>query len=162
MSRWRSVKARRLLAALLRIGWEVAWQKGSHRRLKRAGWPNSRLHSMTTKKSTPGFSHRSARRPACNPKTYSTRRARHPGQEPVVSGVKVRGGDVTAALWGKECNSQDQGVPSWFDPKRDLSARASGSSGEALRPWLGPSQTAAESQALALRRPARIACPTPQ
>lgn len=40
MSRWKSVKARQLLAALLRIGWEVAWQKGSHRRLKRAGWPN--------------------------------------------------------------------------------------------------------------------------
>ena len=40
MSRWRSVKAKRLLAALLRIGREVAWQKGSHRRLKRAGWPN--------------------------------------------------------------------------------------------------------------------------
>jgi predicted RNA binding protein YcfA (HicA-like mRNA interferase family) len=28
------------LAALLRIGREVAWQKGSHCRLKRAGWPN--------------------------------------------------------------------------------------------------------------------------
>lgn len=40
MSRWKSVKARQLLAALLRIGWEVAWQKGSHRRLKRADWPN--------------------------------------------------------------------------------------------------------------------------
>ena len=40
MSRWRSVKARQLLAALLRIGWEVAWQKGSHRRLKRPGWAN--------------------------------------------------------------------------------------------------------------------------
>jgi predicted RNA binding protein YcfA (HicA-like mRNA interferase family) len=40
MSRWGSVKAKQLLAALLRIGWEVAWQKGSHRRLKRAGWPN--------------------------------------------------------------------------------------------------------------------------
>ena len=40
MSRWKSVKARQLLAALLRIGWEVAWQKGSHRRLKRPGWPN--------------------------------------------------------------------------------------------------------------------------
>ena len=40
MSRWKSVKARRLLAALLRIGWELAWQKGSHRRLKRTGWPN--------------------------------------------------------------------------------------------------------------------------
>jgi hypothetical protein len=29
MSRWKSVKAKQLLAALLRIGWEVAWQKGS-------------------------------------------------------------------------------------------------------------------------------------
>jgi predicted RNA binding protein YcfA (HicA-like mRNA interferase family) len=40
MSKWGSVKARQLLAALLRIGWEIAWQKGSHRRLKRPGWPN--------------------------------------------------------------------------------------------------------------------------
>ena len=40
MSRWKSVKAKRLLAALLRTGWEIAWQKGSHRRLKRDGWPN--------------------------------------------------------------------------------------------------------------------------
>lgn len=43
MSKWRSVKAKQLLAALLRIGWEVAWQKGSHRRLKRKGWPNYTL-----------------------------------------------------------------------------------------------------------------------
>jgi predicted RNA binding protein YcfA (HicA-like mRNA interferase family) len=40
MSRWKSVKAKQLLAALLRIGWAVAWQKGSHRRLKRSGWAN--------------------------------------------------------------------------------------------------------------------------
>ena len=40
MSRWKSIKARQLLAALLRIGWGVTWQKGSHRRLKRDGWPN--------------------------------------------------------------------------------------------------------------------------
>jgi predicted RNA binding protein YcfA (HicA-like mRNA interferase family) len=40
MSHWRSVKPKQLLTALLRIGWEVAWQKGSHRRLRRAGWPN--------------------------------------------------------------------------------------------------------------------------
>ena len=38
MSRWRAVKAKQLLAALLRIGWAVAWQNGSHRRLKRPGW----------------------------------------------------------------------------------------------------------------------------
>jgi predicted RNA binding protein YcfA (HicA-like mRNA interferase family) len=40
MSQWPSVKARRLLAALLRIGWTVAWQNGSHRRLTRVGWDN--------------------------------------------------------------------------------------------------------------------------
>jgi predicted RNA binding protein YcfA (HicA-like mRNA interferase family) len=40
MSGWRFVKAKQLLAALLRIGWEVAWQRGSHRRLKRPGWRN--------------------------------------------------------------------------------------------------------------------------
>ena len=40
MSQWPSVKARQLLAALLRIGWTVAWQNGSHRRLKRTGWPD--------------------------------------------------------------------------------------------------------------------------
>jgi predicted RNA binding protein YcfA (HicA-like mRNA interferase family) len=40
MSRWRSTKGRQVLAALLRIGWTVAWQSGSHRRLKREGWAN--------------------------------------------------------------------------------------------------------------------------
>lgn len=40
MSKRKSVKARQLLAALLRIGWAVTWQTGSHRRLKRNGWPN--------------------------------------------------------------------------------------------------------------------------
>jgi predicted RNA binding protein YcfA (HicA-like mRNA interferase family) len=40
MSRWKSVKAKQLLAALLRSGWEIAWQKGSHRRLKRSGFAN--------------------------------------------------------------------------------------------------------------------------
>jgi predicted RNA binding protein YcfA (HicA-like mRNA interferase family) len=40
MSRWPSVKAKRLLAAWRRIGWNVAWQSGSHRRLQRSDWPN--------------------------------------------------------------------------------------------------------------------------
>jgi predicted RNA binding protein YcfA (HicA-like mRNA interferase family) len=35
---WRSVKARRLLAALLRIGWSVRRQSGSHRTLTRESW----------------------------------------------------------------------------------------------------------------------------
>ncbi len=40
MSEWRSTKARRVLAALLRIGWSVKRQSGSHRVLERTGWPD--------------------------------------------------------------------------------------------------------------------------
>lgn len=35
-----SAKARRVLAALLRLGWSVKRQRGSHRTLERAGWPD--------------------------------------------------------------------------------------------------------------------------
>ena len=38
MSQWPSAKARRVLAALLRIGWEVKRQSGSHRTLARVGF----------------------------------------------------------------------------------------------------------------------------
>jgi len=38
MSDWKSVKAKRLLAALERIGWQVKRQTGSHKILERAGW----------------------------------------------------------------------------------------------------------------------------
>jgi predicted RNA binding protein YcfA (HicA-like mRNA interferase family) len=41
MSQWRSSKARRVLAALLRIGWTIKRQSGgSHRVLQRPGWPD--------------------------------------------------------------------------------------------------------------------------
>lgn len=38
MSAWPSTKARRVLAALVRVGWQVKRQSGSHRTLSRAGW----------------------------------------------------------------------------------------------------------------------------
>jgi predicted RNA binding protein YcfA (HicA-like mRNA interferase family) len=38
MSRWPAAKASRVLAALLRIGWTVKRQSGSHRTLQRPGW----------------------------------------------------------------------------------------------------------------------------
>ena len=38
MSQWPSTKARRVYAALLKIGWESKRQSGSHRTLKRDGW----------------------------------------------------------------------------------------------------------------------------
>ena len=40
MSRWPAVKGRRLLAALLRLGWAVKRRTGPHRTLKREGWPD--------------------------------------------------------------------------------------------------------------------------
>ena len=40
MSDWPSARARRVLAALLRIGWALKRQVGSHRTLSRAGWPD--------------------------------------------------------------------------------------------------------------------------
>ena len=37
---WPATKAKRVLAALLRIGWVLKRQSGSHRVLARQGWPD--------------------------------------------------------------------------------------------------------------------------
>ena len=40
MTSWPSTKARRVLAALFRIGWTLKRQSGSHKTLSRSGWPD--------------------------------------------------------------------------------------------------------------------------
>jgi predicted RNA binding protein YcfA (HicA-like mRNA interferase family) len=40
VSQWPSTRARRVLAALLRIGWSIKRQSGSHRVLERISWPD--------------------------------------------------------------------------------------------------------------------------
>ena len=40
MSRWPATRARRVLAALIRIGWRIKRQSGSHRTLARDDWPD--------------------------------------------------------------------------------------------------------------------------
>lgn len=40
MSQWPTVRARSLLQALIRIGWSIKRQSGSHRTLSRPGWPD--------------------------------------------------------------------------------------------------------------------------
>ena len=41
MSQWGAAKAKRVLAALLRIGWSLKREpRGSHRILERADWPD--------------------------------------------------------------------------------------------------------------------------
>ena len=67
MSKWKSVKSRQLLAALLRIGWEVAWQKGSHRRLKRPGWLNYSFAFHDNEEVGPGLLPQIARKTGLQP-----------------------------------------------------------------------------------------------
>jgi predicted RNA binding protein YcfA (HicA-like mRNA interferase family) len=38
MSNWKSAKAKRVLSALEKIGWQIKRQKGSHKTLAREGW----------------------------------------------------------------------------------------------------------------------------
>ncbi len=38
MSNWKSAKAKRVLAALEKIGWQIKRQKGSHKTLEREGF----------------------------------------------------------------------------------------------------------------------------
>lgn len=40
MTGWPSVKAKKVMHALLRIGWRVKRVRGSHRVLARDGWPD--------------------------------------------------------------------------------------------------------------------------
>ncbi len=40
MSQWPSTKAKRVYAALLRIGWRLKREVGSHRLLEREEWPD--------------------------------------------------------------------------------------------------------------------------
>jgi predicted RNA binding protein YcfA (HicA-like mRNA interferase family) len=40
MSQWPSAKARAVLSALYKLGWQLKRQTGSHKTLSRAGWPD--------------------------------------------------------------------------------------------------------------------------
>ena len=40
MSQWSAAKAKRVLAALIRIGWGIKRESSSHKVLSRPGWPD--------------------------------------------------------------------------------------------------------------------------
>ncbi|MGB8337551.1 MAG: type II toxin-antitoxin system HicA family toxin [Burkholderiales bacterium] len=40
MNPWPSAKAKRVLSALLKLGWQIKRQSGSHKTLSRAGFPD--------------------------------------------------------------------------------------------------------------------------
>jgi hypothetical protein len=56
VSNWLATKAKRVLAALQRIGWRVKRQVGSHKMLVRDGWLNYEFSSMMETSSSARFS----------------------------------------------------------------------------------------------------------
>ena len=67
MSKWPSKKARPLLAALLKLGWSVKRQTGSHRTLQREGWPDYTFAFHDTEEIGPRMLARVAKHTGLNP-----------------------------------------------------------------------------------------------
>jgi predicted RNA binding protein YcfA (HicA-like mRNA interferase family) len=67
MSTWPSTKARRVLAALQRIGWQIKRSTGSHRVLFRAGWPDTVFSFHDDEEVGPRMLSRIARRTGLTP-----------------------------------------------------------------------------------------------
>lgn len=67
MSSWPSAKARRVLAALLRIGWQTKRQSGSHKTLAHPDWPDFVLAFHDDEEIGPKMLARIAKRTGLNP-----------------------------------------------------------------------------------------------
>ncbi|HEX7679750.1 MAG TPA: type II toxin-antitoxin system HicA family toxin [Thermoanaerobaculia bacterium] len=64
---WPASKANRVLAALLRIGWSVKRQSGSHQILHRLGWPDFVFAFHDQEEIGPRMLARIAKRTGLNP-----------------------------------------------------------------------------------------------
>jgi predicted RNA binding protein YcfA (HicA-like mRNA interferase family) len=67
MNQWSSTRARRVLATLLRIGWIIKRQSGSHRTLSRAGSPDFVFAFHDNEELGPRMLARIAKRTGLNP-----------------------------------------------------------------------------------------------
>ena len=67
MKQWPSTRARRVLSALLKIGWTVKRQSGSHRTLTKPGWPNYSFAFHDSEEIGPKMLARIARRTGITP-----------------------------------------------------------------------------------------------
>jgi predicted RNA binding protein YcfA (HicA-like mRNA interferase family) len=67
VSDWPATKARRVLAGLLRIGWQIKRTTGSHRVLERSGWPDVVFAFHDTEEVGPRMLARIARRTGLSP-----------------------------------------------------------------------------------------------
>ena len=70
MSAWPGTRARRVLAALLRIGWRIKRQDGSHRVLSRPGWSDFVFAFHDTEEIGPRMLARIAKRTGLQPEDF--------------------------------------------------------------------------------------------
>jgi len=70
LSNWPSSKARSVLAALLRLGWQVKRQSGSHRTLARPSWPDFVFAFHDDEEIGPGMLARIAKRTGLRPEDF--------------------------------------------------------------------------------------------
>ena len=68
MSEWAATKSRRVLASLQRIGWRIARTSGSHRTLRREGWPQYRFAYHDKEEIGPVILSEIAKHPGLRPK----------------------------------------------------------------------------------------------
>ena len=67
MTAWPTTPARRVLAALLRIGWSIKRSSGSHKTLARTGWPDYVFAFHDSEEIGPRMLARIAKRTGLNP-----------------------------------------------------------------------------------------------
>jgi predicted RNA binding protein YcfA (HicA-like mRNA interferase family) len=67
MSQWPAAKSREVLAALIKIGWTIKRQSGSHRTLQRPGWPDYVFAFHETEEIGPRMLSRIAKRTGLKP-----------------------------------------------------------------------------------------------
>jgi predicted RNA binding protein YcfA (HicA-like mRNA interferase family) len=72
VSQWPSCKAKRVLAAPLRLGWRVKRESGSHRTLTRDGWPDVVFAFHDQEEIGPRMLAHVAKHTGLNPKTYNS------------------------------------------------------------------------------------------
>ena len=68
MNQWPSSRARKVLNALLKIGWRLKRQSGSHKILSRAGWPDFVFSFHDTEEIGPKMLARIAKHTGLKPK----------------------------------------------------------------------------------------------
>ena len=78
MSSWPSAKARRVFAALKRIGWRHGRTVGSHKIMKKDGWADYPFSFHDSEELGPAILVRVSKRPAFNPKICDGARPRDP------------------------------------------------------------------------------------